>query len=322
MREVVITANDNNQRLDRFLKKYLAEATKGFIYKMVRKKNIVVNDKKANPEDMIFEGDVVKLYLSDETLDKFIGKPKKIYSKLKPSIVYEDENVILINKDLGILSHGAGGDFEENIVDSMISYLIGTGEYVPRLENTFTPSICNRLDRNTSGLIIGAKNYESLKAINDNIKLRNIERFYKTIVAGQVKNNDVFKAYLYKDEDNNRVVVKDEEFEGSKEIETKINVLKSGRDYSVLEVELITGRTHQIRSQLASVGYPIIGDRKYGSKNVNEKLRRSIDLDNQFLHAYRIVFNGLGGNLAYLNGKEFTVDYPEQFKNIESILFD
>lgn len=321
MREVEITKNDHDQRLDRFLRKYLSEASKGFIYKMIRKKNILINGKRAKPEDMIYEGDKIQLYLSEETLDKFIGRPKKVYSKLKPSIVYEDENIIIINKEVGVLSHGSGGEFEDNIVDSMVSYLIGTGDYVPRVEKTFTPSICNRLDRNTSGLIIGAKNYETLKQVNDNIKNRNIKRFYKTIVSGQLKKNQNLIAYLSKDEDRNRVTIRDEEFEGSKEIETNIRSIEAKNGYSILEIELITGRTHQIRGHLSSIGYPIIGDRKYGNKSVNEAMNKKFALDNQFLHAYRLVFNGMEDNLSYLNSKEFTVDFQGVFKEIEEELF-
>src|SRR5699024_5736566 len=139
--------NENNQRIDRFLKKYLNEASLGFIYKMLRKKNIKLNGKKAKPEDNIVEGDTIQLYLSEDTIKKFIGEKKEVKSKLIPNIIYEDDNIILINKSIGVLSHGTGSDFQENLVDSMISYLIEKGDYVPRIEKTFTPSICNRLDR-------------------------------------------------------------------------------------------------------------------------------------------------------------------------------
>ena len=165
MREIIIHKNENEQRLDRFLQKYLSKAPRNFIFKMIRKKNIKVNDKRANPETMVYEGDRIQLYISDETIEKFIVEKKPIKSQLTPSIIYEDENILLINKEVGVLSHGAGGSFEKNIVDSMINYLIGKGDYVPRIEKTFTPSICNRLDGNTSGIIIGAKNYDSLKVI-------------------------------------------------------------------------------------------------------------------------------------------------------------
>ncbi len=321
MREIIIDKNESNQRLDRFLKKYLANATQGFIYKMLRKKNIKLNGSKANPEDIIVEGDLVQLYLSDETLDKFMAVKDEIKSKLLPNILYEDENIILINKPMGILSHGAGGKFEENIVDSMISYLIEKGEYVPRIEKTFTPSICNRLDRNTSGIIIGAKNYQSLKTMNEAIKEKKVRKFYKTIVKGKVTKDFKAEGFLNKDEDRNMVEVSKENIEGAKKIETHVKVLKTCNGYSLLEIELITGRTHQIRGHLSSLGYPVIGDRKYGNPDANKKFKSEYNLENQWLHGYKIEFNGLSGPLEYLNGKSFEAPMEEKYLRIEKDLF-
>lgn len=322
MREISVDKNESNQRLDRFLKKYLANATQGFIYKMLRKKNIKLNGAKANPESTIMEGDLIQLYLSDETIDKFMTVKSEIKSKLIPSIIYEDDNIILINKGVGILSHGAGGgEFEENIVDSMVSYLIEKGDYVPRLEKTFTPSICNRLDRNTSGIIIGAKNYQALQIINATIKETKIKKFYNTIVRGRVEKDFKAEAFLSKDEERNLVSVSDIDMEGSKRIETHIRVLKSTKDYSLLEIDLITGRTHQIRSHLSSLGYPVIGDRKYGSPAINKKFNIEYNLDNQWLHGYKIEFNGLDQPLEYLNGKSFVAPLDEKLGRIEKDLF-
>lgn len=159
MKEIIIDKNEHDQRLDRFLKKYLPNASLGFIYKMLRKKNIKLNGNKAQPEDVIKEGDIIQLYLSDDTIEKFASKPKEINKGKALNIIYEDNNIVLINKPKGMLSHGTGKSHENNVVDNLISYLYQKKEYVPRLEKTFTPSICNRLDRNTSGLIIGAKSY-------------------------------------------------------------------------------------------------------------------------------------------------------------------
>jgi len=321
LREIIIDKNENEQRLDRFLKKYLKEAPQGFVYKMIRKKNIKVNDAKAHPETTIYEGDRIQLYLSDETIDKFIAKKEEIKSKLVPNIIYEDANIILINKPVGILSHGASKEFEENIVDSMISYLIEKGEFIPRVQTTFTPSICNRLDRNTSGIIIGAKNYQALKEINEAIKNSKIRRFYKTIVKGSVRKEFTVEGYLLKNEDKNKVTIHEENLEGSKKIITVVKPLKSKNGYSLLEIELITGRTHQIRGHLSSLGYPVIGDRKYGSKEINKTFCEEYSLDNQWLHGYKIEFNGLCDELKYLNGKSFTGDLMGQAAKIERKLF-
>lgn len=322
MREIIIDKNESEQRLDRFLKKYLAEAPQGFVYKMIRKKNIKVNDAKAQPETTIYEGDKIQLYLSEETIDKFIAKKEEIKSKLVPNIIYEDDNIILINKPVGILSHGASKEFEENIVDSMISYLIEKGEFVPRIQKTFTPSICNRLDRNTSGIIIGAKNYQSLKAINEAIKNGKVRKFYKTIVKGNIKKEFTAEGYLSKDEDKNRVTIHEDDSEGSKKIITVIKPLINKNGYSLLEIELITGRTHQIRGHLSSLGYPVIGDRKYGNREVNKKFNEKYSLNNQWLHGYKIEFNGLYDELDYLNGKVFIGDFIGKESEIERDLFE
>ncbi len=321
MKEVIIDKNEHDQRLDRFLGKYLGNAPRGFIYKMIRKKNIEVNGKRARPETTIYEGDVVQLFLSDETIEKFRTVKTTVDSNLKLDIIYEDENILLINKDIGILSHGTGGEFEENIVDSMIGYLIRKGDYVPRIEKTFTPSICNRLDRNTSGIVVGAKNYQSLKSINEAMKYSKIRRFYKTIVKGNVKKGFQARGYLSKDEEKNMVEISKEKTQGSKQVVTNIEVLKNKGGYSLLEIELITGRTHQIRGHLSSLGYPVIGDRKYGDRSINNIFRERYGLDNQWLHGYKIQFNGLDGELEYLNGKIFESKAKMGYIEIERDLF-
>ncbi len=322
MREIIVGKNEDDQRLDRFLKKYLDDAPNSFIYKMIRKKNIELNRSRAKPEDMIFEGDKIQLFLAEKTIEKFQKKKEEVRSSLTPNIVYEDENIILINKESGVLSHGIKSDeFEENIVDSMISYLIQKGEYVPRIEKTFTPSICNRLDRNTSGIVIGAKNYPALKDINMATRKSGIRKFYKTIVRGELRDEFTDTAHLLKDEDKNMVSIKEYDVEGSKEIRTHIRPIKVSHGYSLLEIELLTGRTHQIRGHLSSLGYPIIGDRKYGDESVNGKFNLEYGLDNQWLHAYKIEFNSLE-ELEYLNGEVFTSQADDKIRAIEMDLFE
>ncbi len=321
MRELKIERNESQQRLDRFLKKYLADATQGFIYKMIRKKNIKVNDKKAVPDMMLEEGDVVQLYLAEDTIEKFRGQRQHSRSRIDLDIVYEDDNIVLINKPVGLLSHGTGEEFQDNVVDALVGYLIDNGDYVPRLEKTFTPSICNRLDRNTSGIIVGAKNYQSLQLVNQAIKEGKVAKFYKTIVRGTIQKDFEHKAFLTKDEERNKVQISEYDSDGGKEIWTRFKVLKTSRDYTMLEVELITGRTHQIRSHLSSLGYPVIGDRKYGDRRINEEFKQEYNLTDQWLHGYRLIFDGLEEPLDYLNNKEFTADVGGLFKRIEREIF-
>ena len=199
---------------------------------MIRKKNIKVNGKKATPEMIIYAGDRIQLFLSDETIEKFLGTREHIKSHLKLDIVYEDRNIILINKKVGILSHGAGNPNDDNIADGMINYLIEKGDYKPEDNRTFKPSICNRLDRNTSGLIIGAKSYDSLKKINEAIRNRYIRTFYKTIVKGRFKDEVRVEAYLIKDKSNNRVKISQQNKDGAKLIVTNVKPLKYSDGYT------------------------------------------------------------------------------------------
>lgn len=316
MREIIVDTNESNQRIDRFLKKYLSKASQGTIYKMIRKKRIKLNNKRANPEDIIVEGDSIQFYISDEVLDKFIQKKEEINSSIIPRIIYEDKNIIFINKPVGMLSHSANKEYGDNVVDSMISYLIKSGEYNPRLERTFTPSICNRLDRNTSGIVIGAKNYEALKDINNAIKSRSIKKYYKCMVKGTLKEDILLEDYLLKNEDKNKVKVVKSDVDGAKKISTYIKVLKKSNEFSLLEIDLITGRTHQIRAHLSHIGHPIVGDVKYGDANINKNFREKYNLNSQFLHAYKIAMNGLI-YLDYLNGKEFVAELPPILEKIE-----
>ncbi len=321
MKEILIDRNEHNQRLDRFLKKYMPNSSLGFLYKMLRKKNIKLNGNKAKPEDIIKEGDIIQLYFSDETIDKFTAKPKEISKAREINIIYEDNNIVLINKPKGMLSHGTGKEHENNVVDNLISYLYEKKEYIPRLEKTFTPSICNRLDRNTSGLIIGAKNFAALKLVNEAIREGHIKKYYKTLVKGKISKEEELKGFLIKDEEKNKVQITNKNIEGAKEINTIIKPIYNNDRYSLIEIDLITGRTHQIRAHLASIGHPVIGDLKYGDISTNKNFKEEFNLTSQYLHAYKIVFNGLSEELAYLNNREFIAEADTQLIGIEKKLF-
>lgn len=313
MKELIIDENESNQRLDRYIRKYLNKASLGFIYKQIRKKNIVVNDKKASEKYMLEKGDVVKIYFSDETIDKFrkIDRPKNSNVNLK--IIYEDENIIIMNKPSGLLSHSANSNYrEENLVDAMVSYLIDKGDYVPRRNPTFTPSIANRLDKNTSGIVIGAKNFNTIQELNEAQRKGNIKKYYYTVVKGNVNGEKVEYANIEKVENKeNLVSVSKENTDDKKTIITGYKSIYSGKNYSLLEINLITGRTHQIRAHLSYLNMPIIGDRKYGNKRVNNYFKKEYGLKNQLLHCHKVIIEGLEGDLKYLNGREFKIENPK-----------
>lgn len=322
MIEIIIGKNDNEQRADRFLKKYLNKAPKGYVYKMIRKKRIKLNGKNIKPENTIYEGDIIKFFLSQETIDKFRENTEKMLENVNLDIIYEDDNILVINKPIGLLSHSADGDYtEKNLVDEMVTYLYRKGDYSPRIEKTFRPSICNRLDKNTSGIVLGAKNYETLKELNSAFRDRKIDKYYKSVIRGDLNKDLELKSYIEKDINKNMMKITNKDKANSKEIITKVKKIYSDGEYTLIEVELITGRTHQIRAHLASIGHPIVGDRKYGDKKTNIFFRENYKLDNQFLHCYKIEISGLDGILSYLNCKTFIADEPKKLKNIEEALF-
>lgn len=314
MRELKIGKKEAGQRMDKYLKKYFREAGSGFLYKMLRKKNIVLNDKKAEGKEVLQEGDSIKLYLAEETIDKFRGQEKKVPVIKKNfqkqlDIVYEDENFLIINKPAGILSQKAAAS-DVSMVEWIVSYLMEKGELTKQELQTFRPSVCNRLDRNTSGLILAGKTLVGLQAFSDLLKNRNMKKYYLCLVKGNVKKSSHCKAYLVKDKKNNQVKIYQQPIDQGEYIETAYEPLWNGKTETLLKVELITGKSHQIRSHLASLGYPLAGDAKYGNVGWNKELRDKAGLNHQFLHAWRIEFPELEGSLQPLSKRQVQADLP------------
>ncbi len=299
MKEIKITYNEEGQRLDRFLKKYLNKANQSFIQKMIRKKNIKLNDAKAEPETVLKKDDIVQLYLSDDTIDKFREKKTLMQANIHFDIVYEDDNLLVVNKPIGLSTQPDQTDMK-NLVDEIKMYLDAKEE---NISFTFKPAVCNRLDKNTSGLVIAAKNYNALKQTNKAIRERKIRKLYMAKVHGIINNDLELKDYLIKDDNKNMVKIINEQRENSKSVITYAHPLKTEGRFTWLEVEIETGRAHQIRAHLSSIGHPIAGDKKYGKKD-NEKY--------QVLHAYKLVLDGYEDSLSYLNGMEIVSDISER----------
>lgn len=319
MQELHVTENEAGQRLDKLLAKFLNQAPKSFLYKMMRKKNIVLNGKKCTGNEKLKQGDSIKLFFSDETIEKFSAGtyaiPKKEKINMLP-IIYEDEQILLMNKPVGVLSQKAK-DSDVSAVEILINYLMETDQLSKEQFRTFHPSICNRLDRNTSGILVAGKTLPALQEMNRFFKERTIAKYYRCLVKGRViKNEEYIKGYLVKDQKTNKVSITKKKTEEGVPIETEYCVIQSNDEVSLLEVHLITGKTHQIRAHLASIGHPIIGDYKYGNKQINEMYRQAYGLKSQLLHAYRLEMPSSNGSLAYLNDKKFVAELPDKFIKI------
>jgi 23S rRNA pseudouridine955/2504/2580 synthase len=328
MKEFEINANEAGQRFDKYLKKLLCNASGSFVYKMLRKKNIVLNEKKADGTEKLAVGDRVRLFLSDDTFDKFSGVQKafgdfEAYQALsqelqvKPErfpVIYEDDDVVIINKPVGMLSQKTKPE-DVSANEYLIAYLVKKGELTEEMLRTFRPSVCNRLDRNTSGILVCGKTLKGLQQMSGAFKERTVQKYYRCIVKGEVKEASHISGFLVKDESKNQVQIfkepPHEEHLASGErclpIETKYVPLRYRNGCTELEVHLITGRSHQIRAHLASIGHPIIGDYKYGDRNTNEKFRKELNLQHQLLHAYRLVF---------ADGRTVIAPKPTEFESI------
>ncbi len=306
MKEFIIGKNDAGQRLDKFISKTLTTLPPSLMYKAIRTKKIKVNRKRAEQSQMLFEGDSVQCFLAPEFFLP-LEEPDDAYLSIKPSlhIVYEDENVLLADKRPGMLSHSDEGGDRNTLIDHIKAYLYQKGEYDPNSENSFAPALCNRIDRNTGGIVIAAKNAAALREMNERIKARDVQKYYLCAVHGVMeKQSDVLTAYLIKNNSTNTVDVCEKPGPGRVKIVTEYRVLKTKNGDSLLEVHLITGKTHQIRSHLSYIGHPLLGDGKYGVNREDKKRGYRY----QALYSYKVVFDFRSGPLSYLNGKEFRVD--------------
>lgn len=320
MKEIRIGENESGQRLDKFLLKYMSRAPKSFIYKMLRKKNITLNGKKAQGNEQLRQGDAVKLFLSDDTIGKFSETRTAGYAETELDILYEDKHTILINKPAGMLSQKAAAE-DVSLVEHLIAYLLKTGQISEEALATFRPSVCNRLDRNTSGIVAAGKSLAALQQLSAMFRERSLKKYYLCLVHGRVTEARRISGFLSKDERTNRVRVQraGERRSPQKEearIETEYRPLRSGDGVTLLEVHLITGKTHQIRAHLAAEGHPIIGDYKYGMRSVNDSFKREYGLSTQLLHSCRLCFPECTGALSELSGREITAPVPDLFRRI------
>lgn len=297
MRVIKIDSNEAGQRLDKFLKKYFKEAGSGFLYKMLRKKNILLNRKKADGREILSCNDEISVFMAEETIEKFRGKQKdtvSIYPSGQLDILYEDGHFLIVNKPAGMLSQKAAAQ-DVSLNEYLISYLLEKGELTGEQLSTFRPAVCNRLDRNTSGVVLCGKTLAGLQTLSKLLKERTLHKYYLCLVNGVMKLPIQDTAYLKKDSKNNTVRIYRSMVQGASVIETGYEPLWNNGEVTLLKVTLFTGKSHQIRSHLASLGYPVVGDPKYGNfrKKKNEK---TAGAQRQFLHAWQVQFPHVGAD--------------------------
>ncbi|MDF2944354.1 MAG: hypothetical protein K0S01_3212 [Herbinix sp.] len=363
MKQFNVEQNEAGQRLDKLLVKILNKAPKSFIYKMLRKKNITLNGKKADGSEKLVIQDEIKLFLSDETIEQFSEHLETTEVEGQLEVLYEDQHILIVNKPLGILSQKSVKD-DVSMVEHIISYLLSTKQITKEQLISFKPSICNRLDRNTGGILIAGKSLLGLQEMARLLKDRSLNKYYLCIVKGKVEGKKRIEGYLSKDEEKNQVKIYSNQQENTDYICTEYEPISYSKNalkvkttllaeaqqsdllqveamdaasskpdtkkemedvlgiFTLLQVKLITGKSHQIRAHLASIGHPIIGDFKYGDQKTNHYFRKRYGLIHQLLHSYCMVFPNIEGELSYLSNKEVIAEVPELFRAIQKDLFN
>ena len=320
---IEIGSNEAGQRLDKFLRKLLKDVPLSAIFKGLRKGDIRVNGSKQKEKYSLEEGDIVTIkYIQSNTKKEQKAKQERFKQVDSSSlrIVYEDDNMVLVEKWPGVLVHADEKDGPVTLNDYVLSYLFKKGDYVPENEVTFTPAPCNRLDRNTSGIVFFGKNFESLKLLNEMIRERKVKKYYCALVKGRIKDGK-YEAFITKDEGNNKAKVFLESRKNTKKISMDVKTLESNGAFSLIEIELITGRSHQLRAHLAFLGNPIIGDPKYGAKDLNSFFENKFGLNYQFLYAYKVIFKDVPEKFMYIKNKTIAEALPPIFKKIKRDVF-
>ncbi|MCR5546216.1 MAG: RluA family pseudouridine synthase [Lachnospiraceae bacterium] len=313
MKEIRIDKTSENQRFDKFLKKYFKEASSGFLYKMLRKKNITLNGRKSEGKEILKDGDVIKVFFSDETFLKMKGELKDealdgylLKDDQNLVILYEDEDIIAMNKPKNLLSQKSSPK-DVSLNEWMLSYLVRKGDCTKESLHIFRPSVMNRLDRNTTGIVLGAKTLKGAHYLSDVIKDKESPKVYRAICKGKIEEEVLYKDYLVKDDKENKVMVSHDKIQNSKEIITGIRPLRSNGVVTLVEVKLYTGRTHQIRAHLSFYHHPVIGDIKYGDSTVNKDFKNRYNISSQMLHSYEVSLPGIG---------EIMADMPKEFERV------
>ena len=327
MKEIIISQNEAGQRVNKFLLKYLNKAPSSFVYKMIRKKNIKLNNKKIEGNEYVYIGDTIQIYMSDETIANFREDVSDTHStsskkKIPVEIIYLDENILIADKPTGVLSQKASKD-DYSFNEALIDYLLDSGHITTEELRTYRPSVCNRLDRNTSGLILCGVSLTGSQELSRIIREHLLHKYYYTLVRGRLTQKLDRTCYLQKENAKNIVRISDHPWEQGKseEIHSIFYPVKKNDDYTLVKVELITGKSHQIRAQLKHLGDPVVGDTKYGIPEVNRYFADAYHVKHQLLHCGNIIFKETDGPLSYLGGKEYSAFLPEPFRTIEKDLF-